>query len=182
MKLLRRRHALQQLLLENSSSQKEKSSKRIRYAAHELTPRGSEVHAEALDVSGRVFAAHVVCDGKGEGVLVVIGQTLCRHSMASDDVLDILSSLTKEVILIRHGRSTWNEFLGAHKRAQWEEQEQKRQAKTAGGMRGVIRSMVGRGAAAGPEGSPSAYPGAHGTSDLLDLGGEAGLPGSACAS
>ena len=29
-------------------------------------------------------------DGKGEGVLVVIGQTLCRHSMASDDVLDIL--------------------------------------------------------------------------------------------
>lgn len=75
---------------------------------------------------------------------------------------------TKDIVLIRHGRSSWNEFLGAHKRAQWEEQEQKRQAaaKGSGGVRNVLRSMVGRG-----EGHASAYPAQPKTqTDLLDLG------------
>ncbi|CAJ1401285.1 unnamed protein product [Effrenium voratum] len=79
---------------------------------------------------------------------------------------------TKSIVLIRHGRSSWNEFLGAHKRAQWEEQEQKRQAsaKGPGGMRNVLRSMVGR------EGNPAGYPPSN--SDLLDLGEDPGKQSS----
>lgn len=76
---------------------------------------------------------------------------------------------TKNIVLIRHGRSSWNEFLGAHKRAQWEEQELKRQgAPKSGGVRNVLRSMVGRGeanASAYPQGQPKS-----GHTDLLDLG------------
>eukprot|EP00438_Fugacium_kawagutii_P007562 Skav204866 [mRNA] locus=scaffold1679:33813:49591:- [translate_table: standard] len=63
------------------------------------------------------------------------------------------------VLLPGHGRSSWNEFLGAHKRAQWEEQdtvshhtgsdqvrgqrnsgqELKRQTAKGGGVRNVFR-------------------------------------------
>jgi len=75
---------------------------------------------------------------------------------------------TKDIVLIRHGRSSWNEFLGAHKRAQWEEQELKRNAGKSSGVRNVFRSMVGRGeanATAYPQGQPKS-----GHTDLLDLG------------
>mmetsp|Transcript_45218 Transcript_45218/g.131580 ORF Transcript_45218/g.131580 Transcript_45218/m.131580 type:complete len:577 (+) Transcript_45218:2-1732(+) len=44
---------------------------------------------------------------------------------------------TKRIILIRHARSTWNEFLGQHKRAEWEEQERQRR-----GLRESLISIV----------------------------------------
>lgn len=46
---------------------------------------------------------------------------------------------TKRTILIRHARSTWNEFLGQHKKAEWEEQERHRR-----GLRSSLVSMVRR--------------------------------------
>lgn len=44
----------------------------------------------------------------------------------------------KQIILIRHARSCWNEFCGAHKEATWKEHEAKRK-----GFRSALRSIVG---------------------------------------
>jgi len=45
--------------------------------------------------------------------------------------------LSKRIILIRHGRSAWNEFLGAHKKKCWDEQENTRR-----GYRDALKSKV----------------------------------------
>eukprot|EP00933_Yihiella_yeosuensis_P017763 TRINITY_DN14788_c0_g1_i1.p1 TRINITY_DN14788_c0_g1~~TRINITY_DN14788_c0_g1_i1.p1 ORF type:complete len:509 (+),score=108.61 TRINITY_DN14788_c0_g1_i1:164-1528(+) len=104
---------------------------------------------------------------------------------------------TKHVILIRHGRSTWNEFLGAHKKAQWEEQERKRQedqqqagqqkkseaSKSRFGIRGALQKAMTLGEASSSFSTASGTTGGYGTSsgsgtssaspnsDLLDLVG-----------
>lgn len=48
---------------------------------------------------------------------------------------------TKRIILVRHGRSTWNELLGAHKRAEWEEQE-KRRTTLRGALKNIFQKSV----------------------------------------
>ncbi|CAK0842786.1 unnamed protein product [Prorocentrum cordatum] len=90
---------------------------------------------------------------------------------------------TKRLVLIRHGRSTWNEFLGQHRQRQSEEQ---REPKRAAGLRGTLKHMVrgkarGPDAAEGPEGSPGG--GAEDGDDFINFssggGGPQGYPAGA---
>lgn len=50
---------------------------------------------------------------------------------------------TKTIILIRHGRSTWNEFLGQHRRAEREEQDRLRREEQDRQQDGRRRPAIG---------------------------------------
>lgn len=62
-----------------------------------------------------------------------------RGPTKAEDQAESQAWLSKNIVLIRHGRSSWNEFLGAHKIPEWEEEEKARV-----GLRKAIYNMMSR--------------------------------------
>lgn len=62
-----------------------------------------------------------------------VGGNLEKRTSADQDAW-----LFKRIVLVRHGRSQWNEFLGAHKKKCWDEQEKNRK-----GLRGAFKNISG---------------------------------------
>lgn len=74
---------------------------------------------------------------------------------------------TKRLVLIRHARSTWNEFLGQHHRQR--QSEDQREPKRPAGLRGTLKHMVG-GKKAAATGGLARTPSPGGVAEDDDLG------------
>jgi len=78
--------------------------------------------------------------------------------------------VNRQIVLIRHGRSTWNEFLGQHKKREWAEEEQVRGTSTSStkGLRSTLSKMVTGSSKGSPPPAAGGYSGSSFAGDAPD--------------